>query len=326
MLSRLSTLLEQLSALGTGPGLVATLATCLLATTGAYGQSGVTLAYNSSGLSSLEFNGTPFLSDGTFYLNQITLQNSDGSTFAGSTSNTVTVDPVAQTQTRTYSWGTIVTNYFASNNRLSFTVTVNNQSSATIAEIWLQPVSFLFPSNVQEYDGNTPLLVSTLGQPAVQSMTYNNGVMALAADDVTLPLLIGFPYASNRPTSTIFPLMLNTGRVSSTTYPASLPDIVRPIPAGASDQYHFSIRFGPAGSTRYTLAPDTFQAFAAAYPPAFSWADHRSVGALVLSTAGTDWSTNPRGWLLDPTIDVTSPSGVANLRTRILAWAATSAS
>src|SRR5580704_11862349 len=275
-------------------------ALCLLTATAGYGQ--ITIGYSSSGslgLNSLMLNGTQFLSDGTFHLNELTFQNPDGTTFAGSvTANSAAVDPVAQTLTVIYSWGSIVTNYSASGDKLNFTVTVSNQSpvSATISEIWFQPVSFVFPSIVQEYDGNTPLLVSTLGQPAVQTMTYNGGVMAFASDDVTLPLLIGFPYASNRPTSTIFPLMLNTGRVSSTTYPASLPNIVRPIPPGATDQFRFSIRFGDAGSTRYTLAGDVFQASASAYPSTLSWTDHRSVGSLTIATPGKEWATNPRGW------------------------------
>jgi hypothetical protein len=42
---------------------------------------------------------------------------------------------------------------------------------------------------------------------------------------------------------------------------------------------------------------------------------------LVLGTAATNWATNPRGWLLDPTIDVATPAGVAQLKTRILQWA-----
>jgi hypothetical protein len=302
----------------------------LLTASATYGQ--VTLGYSTSapnpGLNSLKFNGTEFLSDGTFHLKQLTFQNPDGTTFSGSTTaNSTVMDPVAQTLTATYSWGSIVTNYFASNNKLNFTVTVNNQSlpPATISEIWFQPVSFVLPSAVQEYDGNTPLLISTLGQPAVQAMTYTSGVMAFASDDLTVPLLIGFPYASNRPTSTIFPLMLNTGRVSDTSYPVNLPNIVRPIPPGATDQFHFSIRFGDAGSTRYTLADDIFQGFAATYPPTLSWTDRRSVGSLIIGTASTKWATNPRGWFLDQSVDVTSPTGIANFRSRILSWAQSSA-
>src|SRR5579871_1749043 len=297
-------------------------ALCLLTAPAGYGQ--VTIGYSTSGslgLNSLMFNGTQFLSDGTFHLNELTFQNPDGTTFAGSvTANSTVMDPVSQTLTAIYSWGSIITNYSASGNKLNFTVTVNNQSpvSATISEIWFQPVSFLFSSTVQEYDGTTPLLLNTLGQPAVQTMTYNGGVIAFASDDVTLPLLIGFPYASNRPTSTIFPLMLNTGRVSSTAYPSSLPNIVRPIPPGATDQFHFSIRFGDVGSTRYTLADDVFQTFASTYPPTLSWTDHRSVGSLTIGTAGKQWATNPRGWFLNPTVDVTSPSGVANFKSEIL--------
>jgi hypothetical protein len=282
-------------------------------------QSGVSLSFNNAGLSSLTYNGTSFLSYGDFRLNQVMFQNADGSTFWGSTSSTVTVDSVAQTQTRNYSWGSIVTNYAASGNRLNLTITVKNLASGTIQNIWINPLALHFPAAVQEYDGNTPLLQNTRGMPAVQSMSYGSGVMVLAGDDVASPLMLGFPWALDKPANATFPLTLNTGVISM--YPNSYPNIVRRIPPGASDQYHISLRFGPPGSTNLTLASDVYQAFAAAFPPTLSWPDRRPIGQLILGTAATGWATNPRGWLLDPTVNVTTPAGVAGLKSRILAWA-----
>jgi hypothetical protein len=72
---------------------------------------------------------------------EASLSRGDGSTSSGSTSGTVSVDPVGQTETRLYSWGTIVSSYAVTGNRLNFTVTVNNQSSAAISEIWFHPIS-----------------------------------------------------------------------------------------------------------------------------------------------------------------------------------------
>src|ERR1044071_5741968 len=68
----------------------------------------VSIAFNQNGLSSLVFNNTQFLLYGDLRLNQVTFQNADGSTFQGSTSSTVTVDTVGQTQTRRYGWGSMV--------------------------------------------------------------------------------------------------------------------------------------------------------------------------------------------------------------------------
>jgi hypothetical protein len=98
-----------------------------------YAQTGVSIAFNSTGLSSLQYNGTEYINYGDLRLDQITFGSPGGSTFSGSTSSTVAIDPIRQTQTRTYNWGSIVVAYsVTSSNRLSLTVTVNNASSSPI--------------------------------------------------------------------------------------------------------------------------------------------------------------------------------------------------
>jgi hypothetical protein len=299
--------------------LVLSAALLTLSNTQLRGQSGISLAFNSNGLSSLQYNGVQFLSYGNVILNEVAFQNPDGSISYGSTTSSVVVDSIGYTQTRTFAWGSILTAYSLSGNRLNLTITVTNQSSSPIQTIWINPLALQFPAAIEEYDGNTPLVNSTRGSPAVQSMTYGTGVMALADDDVALPLMLGFPWALDKPANTTFPLDINTGTISM--YPNSYPNIQRPIAAGASDQYHISLRFGPPGSTDITLAGDVYQAFGQAFPQQLNWPDRRPIGQLILATSGTNWATNPRGWLLDPTINVTTPAGVASLKTRILAWA-----
>jgi hypothetical protein len=128
-------------------------------------QSGVTIGFNGSGLSSLQYQGTEFLSYGDLRLTQIDFLNADGTTSKGNVNGSVSVNTAQQTQTRTYSWGTIGMGYAASGNRLNLTVTVTNQSAATIKGIWFEPLGLRFPARVQEYDGNIPLLVNTVGKP-----------------------------------------------------------------------------------------------------------------------------------------------------------------
>ena len=286
-------------------------------------QSGLSIGFNSIGLSSIIYNGTQFLDYGDLRLDQVTFLNPDQSTTAGSITSTVTVDSVGQVQTRTYSWGTIAIAYtVASANRLNFTVTVTNRSSLPIQQIWFETLGLHLPSAAVNYDSVDPLLGNTVGQTAIESLNFSSGVLVAAVDDVTKPLQIGFPYAFNRPTNTNFPLTVNTGSVSS--YPDSLPFIKRPIAAGASDQYHFSFRFGPSGSTPMTLAADVYQGFAAAYPPTLNWPDRRLIGQIVIATSAAGYALNPRGWFLNPYEDVTTPAGVAQFQTDLLTFAATS--
>lgn len=289
---------------------------CLLAAVAALPalSQAVGIGFNPTGLGSLTYNGTEFLDYGDLRLHSIIFANGS----SGSTSSTVVVDPVAQTQTRTFSWGSMVLNYSASGNRLTVSVTVNNQTSLAIRQIWFEPLGLKFPSSPWEFDNGFPLLRHTLSQTALQSMSYSGGAMVLAADDVTKPLLIGFPYATDG-AKTHFPLTLNTDRVAS--YADSYPTINRPIPAGASDEFRFSFRFGGVSDTGSTLAQDVLHNFALAHPSTFNWADRRPVAQLILSTAAAHFPTNPRGWLFDPQIDVTTPAGIANFRQRILEYA-----
>lgn len=282
-------------------------------------QPTVGIALNSTGLSSLNYNGTEFLAYGDLRLNEVKFLRADGTLTGGNVNSSVITDNTQRTQTRTYNWGTITVRYATAGNRLNITVTVSNQSPRPMQQIWFHTLGLHFPAVVQEYNGSIPLVKSTLGRPVVQTMSFGSGVMALVADEVAKPLQLGFPWALDKPMNTMFPLSVNIDTVSM--YPNSYPKINRPIPAGGSDQYRFSLRFGPPGSTPDNLAADAYQAFAAAFPPIVSWQDRRPIGMLILATAATGWLTNPRGWLSDPSINVTTPAGVASLRQRILAWA-----
>jgi len=279
----------------------------------------VNVTFGSAGISSLKYNGADFLLYGDLRLNQVTFTNANGSPFAGTTNSTVTIDPAAQTQTRTYDWGKIVAAYAVTGNQLSQTVSVTNSSSRPIQQIWFEALGLRFPSPVTNYDGFNPVIFNTLGQPAVAVLQSAAASVAVAADDVVKPLQLGFPYAFDRPANTQFPVDLNTGTVSS--YPNSYPVINRSIPAGGSDQFRFSLRFGPSGSPGTTLASDVYRNFAAAFPPTLTWADRRPIGQLILSTSAAGYPNNPRGWFSDRALDTATPAGIAAFQQRVLAYA-----
>jgi PA14 domain len=282
-------------------------------------QPGVTINFGPNGLSSLKYNNTEFLAYGDLRLDQV-MFGSGASTFFGSIASTAVIDTIQQTQTRTYNWGSIVVAYsIAGANRLNLTVTVRNSSTSPIQEVWFETFGMRFPSSVQNYNGTVPIVTDTLGQPAVVNMNYSGGVLVVAADDVTAPLQLGFPWSFDPPTNSTFPLSVNTGTVSS--YPNQYPMINRPIPPGGTDQYRYSLRFGPVGSTVTSLAGDVYQSFAAAFPPTIHWQDRRPIGQLVIATAAAGYPKNPRGWFLDPTVDVTTPAGVAAFQQRVLSFA-----
>ena len=97
--------------------------------------------------------------------------------------------------------------------------------------------------------------------------------MILANQDTIKPLIVGLPWI-DPPLG--YPLKINTGR--NPMYPGSFPYIDRPIQPGATDQYDLSIRFGPPGTTKDTLATDLYRTFAAEHPPLVDWPDRRPFG------------------------------------------------
>jgi hypothetical protein len=130
--------------------------------------------------------------------------------------------------------------------------------------------------------------------------------------------MLGFPTPLDSPVNTTFPIAINTGLNPYSDRPRA---IERPIPPGGSDEYRISMRFGSVGSTAPQLAKDVFERFAAENPAIFGWTDRRPIGTLFLATSATGWETNPRGWLLDPRINILTEEGRVDFRNRLLAWA-----
>ncbi len=140
--------------------------------------------------------------------------------------------------------------------------------------------------------------------------------MVVAAEDIEKPLMVGFPWALDKPTNTVFPLSVHTGRVGS--YPDSYPTIVRPIPPNGTDQYVVSLRFGRSKATQLSLAGDINEKFASVFPQELKWTDRRPIGAIFLATGPQEWTGNPRGWFGDERLNVTTPNGRTAFRQRVM--------
>ena len=176
-----------------------------------------------------------------------------------------------------------------------------------------------FPSAPQEFDGVDPIVVINNGNPTALRMTAGANTVVLTNDDVVQPLLVGYPWALNKPTDTVFPVKVETSQDSM--LPNSIPFVNRPIAPNAKDTYHLSFRFGPAAAPTKSLASDVYQSFATVYPFTVNWPDRRPIGQLIAGSTAAGFSTNPRGWFNDPTVDVTTPQGIAAFQARLLAWA-----
>jgi hypothetical protein len=280
----------------------------------------VMIETTANGIKSLKSEGVEFLQSGDFRVEQVMLRKPSGETYQGSPYATSRFDEEHRELTASYPWGTVNLSYAASGSKLTLTMTTtNNSNSDTILGLCLMPITLKFPRKVKEYDGSIPLLVHNVGQVGAVTVSWGSGALTVVSEDIRKPLMVGFPWALNRPANTVFPLSVHTNRVSS--YPDSYPTINRPIPPKGTDRYVVTLRFGRASAADGRLANDMYQRFAEAFPQKLSWTDRRPIGAIFLATNLPGSATNPRGWFGDPMLNVTTPSGRAEFRQRILSLA-----
>lgn len=284
------------------------------------GPPQVTIASDSKGLISLKSDNVEFLQNGMFRVEEVLLKDSGGGTHPGDTLGQSEFDQQRNELTLTFPWGTVKTKYEVWKNRLTLSITTTNTSSSeTIESVHYTPLTLKFPQKVKEYDGSTPLMASNLGQLAAVDVSYGSGTFAVVSDDLTKPLMLGFPWANNRPVSTEFPLSVHTGRVHS--YPDSYPDIRRPIAPQGTDTYVLTLRFGRSGTSEAKMLEDAYKKEAQTFPAQLNWTDRRPIGAIFLATDPSDWPTNPRGWFGDGHVNVLTRAGIAEFRQRLLTLA-----
>ncbi len=280
----------------------------------------VKIGFTNRGLKYLTCNGVDYLQGGELNVHQVLLKNAQGQVHSGSIYGEVKVDAEHHESQTAFPWGNVKLEYSASGNRLAVAITTTNTShSDTIESLWYQPLTLRFPAKVKEYDGSIPLLAHNIGDVAVIKASYASGALAVVAEDIKKPLMVGFPWADNRPENTIFPLSVSTGRVQS--YPDSYPAINRPILPGETDEYRISIRFGPANESEADFAEDLYKQFGQAYPAQLKWPDRRPIGAIFLASSAQGWVGNPRGWLNDAQLNVMTAEGRAEFRQKLLAVA-----
>lgn len=280
----------------------------------------VTIVMQENGVKSLISNKIEFIDNGEFKINQVVLKKANGETYFGSKAGPTALDAAHQTVTMTLPWGTVKVNYAASANRLNLTInTTNTSDSETIQGLLFQPLTLKFPGKVAEYDGSIPLLSHNLGNVGLVKVSYRSGALAVVGEDLDKPLMLGFPWALDRPNNTVFPLSVHTDRVNN--YPDSYPVINRPIPPKGTDQYSLSLRFGSADATETELAGDVLKKFGDTFQTKLNWKDHRPIGAIFLATASPSSPTNPEGWFGDSHVNVTTPAGRTEFRQRVMALA-----
>jgi hypothetical protein len=317
-----------------------------------------------SGLSTLSYNGTQLINDANsqqeFQVDQYYTLNSNGTYTAVGGENNFTHywNAASHTLIYGYSWGTLTCQYVqVGTNRLNMVFSVNNSASSgvTLGGVDIYPAYIHFPFTItpgdeQQIVNSTnpatpewdPEVAYGWDGPAVLPADYSDApkddgaVMALVNDGPATTQMYTSLWTTNYPGSTpgkdyfIFAgtapkdTMLSDEAANPETY--TTPLFYTNTAPGQSDEFEISLRFGPAGTTPTSLAPDIESNYAAAYPEDSNWPDNRPIASLHLASEGSSTSTNPNAWVLggydSSPINVTTTAGLNSFSAGMLNYAA----
>jgi hypothetical protein len=218
----------------------------------------------------------------------------------------------------------VAVQYTVAASTIGMNITVaNTTSDTTVDGIGCYALDMNFPSMPAGFNSGPQASYGDI-TPDVTVADFGTGAMAVVDNDPGKSLYSGFMPVTDTPTTNEYLLWLGSEPLGS--QPTSWPTFNQPVAPGASDTYHFSLRFGPTGSTAATLAPDIMSAYTTAHPDTVNWANRAPIGMLFPSGAGPGGysATNPRGWFNDPTVNVTTQAGLAAFSQELLAYAASS--
>ncbi len=292
---------------------------------------GLQISYGSKGVQTIAFQGVTLEdvgahSEDAFHIWHMKSTDLGGNVIPGWGENNTgeSWNASTNTETYTYPWGAISTQFVQQGASLNMIVTETNNAGSGIlfdgAEIY--PFALHFPTDPAGFYGYTQYAITTTG-PGVSPADYAAGMVTSVLPDESLPMYVGW---KNQGYATYSPLMTTTFPDGLATF---LPHLDRPLQPGSSLTFTVSLRFTPSGVP--AQAADAYSSFAAAYPSQMTWTDKRILGTAYLASSpagGGDSSqpggfpTNPRRYFNDAGVDITNPAGLQAFQNRILAQAA----
>jgi len=188
----------------------------------------------------------------------------------------------------------------------------NNDPLNTLERISLYLPDFQTPGPATQFSGGAELNVNPVTESPVQVLSGTWGSIAYWLGDYSKYSQTEQPYGSSGQIQ-FFGLLENFfGRRYQATRTKYYEATIAP---GQTEVLTFYLRFGGPTDTAATLAPDAFEAFRNAYPSLVTWTNKAPIGEWFIASDSSTSATNPRGYLRDPTIDV---SNTANFNSQVL--------
>lgn len=253
---------------------------------------GIWFTTNTNGLQSVVYGGTNYnylYGENLFTSVSIQTPNGTGATYVPSCSNTNTAT-------------TVTANCHAGGDPLALAVSYSVASAGTIqADITL--------TNNSATDTITHAMISTLGVQMTQFDTKNSSATGLLGGDNN-PIAWG-NFVTGRFfiwTDTPGP-NVSMNQSCGWSYICKNQPVLTNIGPGQSATVSFSLRFTTdMTSSAMAIAPEAYAAYQAVNPSLLNWPDRRPIAAWFIADHGHQSATNPRGYLWNPSIDVSNIS------------------
>ena len=220
-------------------------------------------------------------------------------------------DAATKTVTQRFAWGEIACAYAAPEpNRLDLTVSITNAAAAPLARatVSLMACAFDPPPDGPAFAQHWPITCD----PA-----EDGPVIPLHSSAASLALCIASADEGPAPALGLLAQPGTDARRLTVTFAGDSA-----VPPGKTRACRVSLISGPPDAAPATLATDALAADRSRHPPTLNWPDRRPIGVAHLATSAAGYAKNPRGWFLDPALDVTTPAGRAAFGRRVDDYAA----
>jgi len=294
----------------------------VLALVGPAAAQPLELDFQSHGLESLTFDGVSLLKSGQPRLRRIVWGDTGAALIiAGSDLPATTYNEKARRLEQTWNMGRLTCVYRPRAERLQLEIAFTNTSDRPIRYLELAALHFTFPSTPTGPGWYLDMHCTSdsVDDAAAVIASYGNGTVVAINDAFDHEVRLAFQKDFERPANGYNLIVATINKTAKDFVHADPPD----LKPGQTITFQLSLRFGPAKSGLLELAGDDFVRYGERFPRALEWADRRPISMLMLASGSAQHhsATNPRGWLNDPTIDVTTPGGRDRFKSRLLDWA-----
>ncbi len=279
---------------------------------------GLVAGFQDAGLVSLTYAGTQLLKKGQPRLRHVVWESGDVDDVPGSAMPTTSFDPQSLTLVQNWSQGQITCVYHESTNRLNLDITFTNRGERRIRAVDMNVLDLAFPITPTGpgWDNDLHTTSDAVDDVAAIIAHYGRGTLV----GVGTNLDSEFRLQLEKDFETVNPgYNLMVGTLSKQTSDFVHVDGCRLDP-GKSVRIAISLRLGPPPAGLADLAGDVFAKFRERSPRVLNWPDRRPIAMLMLASSAPQHhsSTNPRGWLNDPRVDVTTADGQENFKNQLL--------